>query len=57
MENITPHRFHHSFCKNLANAGVSLEVICKLARHESIETTKIYVDPSHAEMVQALRNM
>jgi site-specific recombinase XerD len=23
MENITPHRFRHSFCKNLANAGYS----------------------------------
>jgi site-specific recombinase XerD len=57
MENIHPHRWRHSFCKNLANAGVSIEVICKLARHESIETTKIYVDSSQSEMLQALRNM
>lgn len=57
MDNITPHRFRHSFCKNLANAGTSIEVICKLARHESIETTKIYVDSSQEEMLNALRNM
>lgn len=57
MDNITPHRFRHSFCKNLANAGTSIEVICKLARHESIETTKIYVDSSQEEMLSALKNM
>lgn len=57
MENITPHRFRHSFCKNLANAGVPIETISKLARHESIETTKIYIDNSHAEMLEALKKM
>ncbi|WP_245934679.1 site-specific integrase [Paranoxybacillus vitaminiphilus] len=25
-ENITPHRFRHSFSKNLANAGTSIEL-------------------------------
>ncbi|UOE75826.1 tyrosine-type recombinase/integrase [Parageobacillus thermoglucosidasius] len=57
MKNITPHRFRHSFCKNLANAGVPIETISKLARHESIETTKIYIDNSHAEMLEALKKM
>ncbi|WP_199425729.1 tyrosine-type recombinase/integrase [Thermaerobacillus caldiproteolyticus] len=57
MKNITPHRFRHSFCKNLANAGVPIETISKLARHESIETTKIYIDSSHAEMLEALKKM
>jgi site-specific recombinase XerD len=57
MENIAPHRFRHSFCKNLANAGVPIETISKLARHESIETTKIYIDSSHDEMLEALKKM
>jgi site-specific recombinase XerD len=57
MDNVTPHRFRHSFCKNLANAGTPIEVICKLARHESIETTRIYVDSSQEEMLKALKNM
>ncbi|MEK4221685.1 tyrosine-type recombinase/integrase [Bacillus sp. FSL W8-0116] len=34
MENNTPHRFRHSFCKNLANAGTPIETIRKFARHE-----------------------
>ncbi|MED1794986.1 site-specific integrase [Brevibacillus nitrificans] len=57
MENITPHRFRHSFCKNLANSGASIELIRRLARHESIQTTAIYIDPSYSEQLNALRNM
>nr|WP_255357526.1 site-specific integrase [Anoxybacillus sp. P3H1B] len=52
MENIPPHRFRHSFCKSLANAGTPIEIIRRLARHESIQTTAIY-----EEQVQALRKM
>jgi site-specific recombinase XerD len=57
MENIFPHRFRHSYCKNLANAGASIEVIRRLARHENIQTTAIYIDPSHEEQLKALKNM
>lgn len=57
MENITPHRFRHSFCKNLANSGTPIEIIRKLARHESIQTTAIYVDSSQEEQIEALRRM
>lgn len=57
MKDITPHRFRHSFCKNLVNGGATIEVIRRLARHESIQTTAIYIDPSHAEQLQALNNM
>ncbi|MBC9786234.1 tyrosine-type recombinase/integrase [Heliobacterium chlorum] len=57
MDNITPHRFRHSFCHNLASAGVGIEVIRRLARHESIQTTSIYVDPSKAEQIDALERI
>lgn len=57
MENVTPHRFRHSFCKNLANSGASIEIIRRLARHENIQTTAIYIDPSHQEQLNALRNL
>ncbi|TMN21866.1 tyrosine-type recombinase/integrase [Lentibacillus cibarius] len=57
MENITPHRFRHSFCKNLANDGTPIEVIKRLARHESVETTMIYVDSSYEEQMEALQRM
>ena len=57
MENITPHRFRHSFCKNLAIAGTPIEIIRRLARHESIQTTAIYVDSSQEEQIEALKKM
>jgi site-specific recombinase XerD len=57
MENIFPHRFRHSYCKNLANAGASIEVIRRLARHENIQTTAIYIDPSQEEQLKALNKM
>lgn len=57
MDNVFPHRFRHSFCKNLANLGTSIEVIRRLARHESIATTAIYIDPSHEEQIKALNKM
>ncbi|WP_244319631.1 tyrosine-type recombinase/integrase [Parageobacillus toebii] len=50
-------RFRHSFCKNLANTGTPIEIIRRLARHESIQTTAIYVDTSREDQMQALRRM
>jgi len=43
---VSCHTLRHTFCKNLANAGVRLEQIAYLAGHESIETTKVYLLPS-----------
>ncbi|GAB6179946.1 tyrosine recombinase XerC [Desulfotomaculum defluvii] len=57
MDGISAHRFRHSFCKNLANAGISIETIRRLARHESIATTSIYIDPSHKEQLSALEKL
>ncbi|WP_100401525.1 tyrosine-type recombinase/integrase [Bacillus sp. FJAT-42315] len=57
MEGITPHRFRHSFCKNLALTNTPIEIIRRLARHESINTTAIYVDPSNEELIESLRRM
>jgi integrase/recombinase XerC len=57
MEQINPHRFRHSFCKNLANAGTPIEIIRRLARHESIQTTAIYVESLQEEQIEALRKM
>ena len=39
IEDLSPHVLRHTWCKNLADAGVRLEVIAALAGHESLETT------------------
>lgn len=57
ISGITPHRLRHSFCKNLARQDTPIEVIRRLARHEKIETTAIYIDPGAEELVKALRKL
>lgn len=51
---ITPHQLRHSFCKNLVNAGVSLEKIAALAGHESLDTTRMYCQPSLSDLDAAI---
>lgn len=57
MEQVNCHRFRHSFCKNLTNAGVNIQTIADLARHENINTTRIYVENSSQERIGALEKM
>lgn len=47
---ITPHILRHTFCKNLVNAEVSLEKIALLAGHESLDTTRLYCQPSFDDL-------
>jgi site-specific recombinase XerD len=54
LKEVTPHSLRHSFCKNLVNAGVSLEKVAALAGHESLETTRRYCEPSLGELQQAV---
>lgn len=52
---ITPHSLRHTYCKQLANSGVGLQVIAELAGHNSVDTTRIYVTPSMRELQNALK--
>jgi integrase/recombinase XerC len=52
VKDVTPHSLRHSFCKNLVDAGVSLEKIAALAGHESLETTRRYCEPSLQDLQQ-----
>ena len=42
---LSPHVLRHTYCHNLAMKGGRLESIAALAGHESIETTRRYVEP------------
>ncbi|MEK4023648.1 tyrosine-type recombinase/integrase [Sporosarcina sp. FSL W7-1283] len=57
MSFVSPHCFRHSFCKNLAREGTPIEIVRRLARHEKIETTAIYIEPSGEELIGALNKM
>jgi len=42
LKGISPQSLRHSFCKDLADAGVGLETIAALAGHETVESTRRY---------------
>lgn len=54
LNNLSPHSLRHTFCKNLLNAGISLEKIAILAGHESLDTTRIYLEPSLKDLEGAV---
>jgi integrase/recombinase XerC len=54
LEDLTCHSLRHTFCKNLVDAGVSLEKIAALAGHESLDTTRCYCEPSHHDLEKAV---
>ena len=54
---VSPHQLRHTFCKNLIDAGVSLEKVASLAGHERLDTTKLYCQPSFADLSEAVERI
>jgi len=54
LNEVTPHKLRHTFCKNLIDAGVSLEKVAMLAGHENLETTRLYCSPSNHDLEAAV---
>jgi site-specific recombinase XerD len=54
LDQVTPHKLRHTFCKNLIDAGVSLEKVAMLAGHENLETTRRYCSPSEHDLKAAV---
>ena len=54
IEDISPHLLRHTWCKYLADSGARLEVIAALAGHESLETTRRYVEPGQDDLAAAV---
>lgn len=54
---VSPHSFRHTFCKNLVDAGVSLEKVAMLAGHERLDTTKLYCQPSFSDLTDAIEKI
>lgn len=54
LDSVTPHTLRHTFCKNLIDAGVSLEKVAMLAGHEKLETTRRYCSPSEHDLEAAV---
>ena len=57
LYNATVHSLRHSFCRNLLDQGNSLNFVGQLARHESLDTTKLYVAPSERDLRLAVEKL
>jgi site-specific recombinase XerD len=51
---LSPHTLRHTFCKNLVDAGVTLEKVAALAGHENLNTTRRYIEPSLKDLQRAI---
>ncbi|MER2133728.1 MAG: tyrosine-type recombinase/integrase [Arthrobacter sp.] len=49
-ENITPHRFRHTFATEMLGKGVPIEVVQKLLGHRSLSSTQIYATTTDLRM-------
>jgi site-specific recombinase XerD len=52
LPELTPHVLRHTWCKNLERNGGTLPQIAALAGHESLDTTRRYVEPGREELAQ-----
>lgn len=57
LEHLTPHQLRHTFGKSLADAKEGLEKIAQLMGHESIDTTRIYTQPSEADLQKTVEKI
>ena len=55
LEDLTAHTLRHTFGKNLVDAGTPLDQVATLLGHESLDTTRIYVQPSERDLERAVR--
>lgn len=55
LEDVTAHTLRHSFAKNLVDAGTPLDQVATLLGHESLDTTRIYTQPSERDLERAVR--
>ena len=53
---VTAHTLRHSFAKNLVDAGTPLDQVAVLLGHESLDTTKVYTQPSERDLERAVFN-
>ena len=55
LENATAHTLRHSFAKNLVDAGTPLDQVAILLGRESLDTTRIYTQPSGRDLERAVQ--
>ncbi len=54
LDDLSCHSLRQTFCKNLVDAGGSLEKIAALTDHDSLEMTRRYCEPSPHDQALAV---
>ena len=57
LEGVTPHVLRHTFAKSLIDAGTGLEKVAKLLGHNSLDTTRRYVEPGRQDLEKAVETL
>ncbi len=57
LEKVTPHTLRHCFCKNLIDAGVSLDRVALLAGHSNLNTTARYTMAGVMDLQRAVQEL
>jgi site-specific recombinase XerD len=57
LDRVSPHTLRHSFCKNLIDAGVSLDKVALLAGHSSLDVTRRYTTPSIEDLQESVEHL
>jgi site-specific recombinase XerD len=57
LDELSPHVLRHTFGHNLAVKGVAIQVIADLMGHESLETTRRYVQPGGEDLAAAVERL
>ena len=55
LEDVTAHMLRHSFAKNLVDSGTPLNQVATLLGHESLDTSRIYTQPSERDLERAVQ--
>ena len=55
LEDAPAHTLRHSFAKNLVDAGTPLDQVATLLGHQSLDTTRIYTQPSERDLERAVQ--
>jgi integrase/recombinase XerC len=55
LEDVTAHTLRHSFAKNLVDAGIPLDQVAILLRHEGLDTTRTFTQPGGRDLEWAVQ--
>ncbi len=57
LPDLHPHALRHTFARNLLKADEGLEMVAEILGHKSLNTTRIYTQPSEQDKANALEKL